>query len=150
MHSCRNSLIHSKTITIVDPSLIAPFGLNCGTCRFHLKERKPCPGCRTEDFDKPKTLFNCAIRNCDIPRSNDSDFCYDCGEFPCRDLDRLAKRYKTKYYADVLENLMSIKEIGLRRFMEEERRKWTCSRCQGIISVHTGACSICNEPLDAI
>ncbi|MGA1792332.1 MAG: DUF3795 domain-containing protein [Thermoplasmatota archaeon] len=132
----------------MDPLLIAPCGLNCGTCRYHLKEKKPCPGCRSEDFDKPKTRFQCAIRNCETLKSNPSGFCYECNEFPCRDLARLAKRYRTKYYADVLENLRSIRETGLDRFMEEERRKWTCIKCQGAICVHTGLCSVCNKPME--
>ncbi|MGA1820074.1 MAG: DUF3795 domain-containing protein [Thermoplasmatota archaeon] len=135
-------------LRIVDPSLIAPCGLNCGTCRFHLKEKKPCPGCRTGDFDRPKTRFQCAIRNCETLKNNVSGFCYDCNEFPCRDLSRLAKRYRTKYHADVLENLRYIKETGLDRFMEDERRKWTCIKCQGTICVHTGLCSVCNGPME--
>lgn len=45
----------------------------------------------------------------------------------------------------VLENLENIKKLGVREFVQNEKIRWTCSECGGIICVHTGYCSNCGE-----
>jgi len=55
------------------------------------------------------------------------------------------KRYGTKYNMSVLENLENIKKLGVRKFVQNEKIRWTCSECGGIICVHTGYCSNCGE-----
>jgi uncharacterized OB-fold protein len=45
----------------------------------------------------------------------------------------------------VLENLENIKKIGVREFVQNEKIRWTCPECGGIICVHNGYCSNCGE-----
>ena len=40
-----------------------------------------------------------------------------------------------------LENLRTIRGVGMPAFLERERKKWTCPACGGVICVHTGVCS---------
>jgi uncharacterized OB-fold protein len=43
----------------------------------------------------------------------------------------------------MIENLESIKQIGLNAFVENEKARWLCPKCGGIICVHRGYCLHC-------
>ncbi|AFV23868.1 hypothetical protein Mpsy_1661 [Methanolobus psychrophilus R15] len=45
----------------------------------------------------------------------------------------------------MIENLGCIKNSGITAFLENERMRWTCSYCGGIICVHKGYCYNCGE-----
>ena len=120
--------------------LIAACGMNCSICMVHLRKKNKCAGCRSSDQGKPITRTACRIKNCD---KSGSDFCFDCAEFPCKRLIQLDTRYRTKYKMSMIENLMMIKNSGIRFFMEDEQRKWTCHSCGGTICVHKGICADC-------
>lgn len=124
--------------------LIAPCGINCGVCRGHLRERNKCAGCRASDADKPKTRTQCKIKTCEVLVSGKAKYCFECENFPCESLKHLDKRYRTKYGMSVIENLQDIKNYGIIFFLENEKAKWTCKECGGVICVHTGKCSSCN------
>ena len=85
-----------------DSSLIAPCGMNCGICMAHLRDRKKCNGCNSDDKDMPFHCTKCAIK-----------FCCDCPTIPCIRLKQLDKRYHTKYKMSMLDNLATIKKDGL-------------------------------------
>jgi len=46
-----------------------------------------------------------------------------------------------------IENLLFIKEKGIREFIRNEKQKWSCSKCGGTINVHKGICSRCGMKL---
>lgn len=123
--------------------LIAPCGINCGVCRAHLRAKNKCPGCRASDTCKPKTRITCSIKTCRVLKDGTAEYCFECENFPCESLKQLDKRYRTKYETSVIENLLSIKTSGIRKFLQREKRKWTCKECGGTICVHTGICSSC-------
>ena len=131
-----------------ETQLIAPCGMNCGICMAYLREKRRCSGCHVDDSTKPPTILNCIIRNCETIKSNQSGFCYECENYPCRRLKQLDKRYRTKYAMSMIENLESIKEIGLSAFAEEERKRWRCSKCGDTICVHRGYCYDCGAKLN--
>ncbi|MBP1928133.1 ribosomal protein S27AE [Methanolinea mesophila] len=124
-------------------ALIAPCGMNCGVCIAHLRERNPCPGCRGPDAGKPVTRTRCKIKTCGTLRERNAKYCFECEQFPCERLQHLDKRYRTKYHASVVENLETIKKSGIRKFLADEKRRWTCSRCGGTVSIHGARCSRC-------
>ncbi len=126
-------------------SLIAPCGMNCGICMAYLREKNKCPGCRGANADKPITRVRCKIKNCNIFRSDRAKFCFQCENFPCNNLKHLDKRYRTKYNMSMIENLYNIKNFGIRKFLENEKVRWTCSRCGGTICVHKGYCNGCGK-----
>ncbi len=123
--------------------LIAPCGLNCGVCRAHLRANKPCPGCRGDDTGKSKTCVQCKIKTCEELVKGNASYCFACDEFPCATLAHLDKRYRTRYGTSAIDNLLSIKKIGVRKFVESETRKWTCPECSGTLCMHEAQCPAC-------
>jgi hypothetical protein len=123
--------------------LIAPCGMNCGVCRAHLRKERKCPGCLEEDTNKSVSCIKCAIKNCEMLKISQSNFCFDCADYPCRRLKQMDKRYRTKYATSVIENLESIKKNGLNDFIENEEKRWHCAKCGGVICIHSGCCSNC-------
>jgi uncharacterized OB-fold protein len=43
------------------------------------------------------------------------------------------------------ENLEFIKTNGLKKFVENEKIRWACPECGGIICVHKGYCNNCGR-----
>ena len=127
--------------------LIAPCGMNCGICLAYLREKNHCPGCRSDEADKLPHGIRCIIRNCETVKASESGFCFECKDYPCRRLRQLDKRYRTRYAMSMLENLESIRGIGLSAFVERERQRWRCPQCGGTICVHRGYCYDCGERL---
>jgi hypothetical protein len=127
----------------VNTQLIAPCGMNCGICLAYLRDKKHCPGCRGEDNDKSVSCVQCIIKNCEFIKSKHSKFCYECEKYPCKRLKQLDKRYRAKYAMSMIENLASIKAIGLNAFVINESERWRCSKCGGVVCVHRGYCLHC-------
>ena len=72
-------------------------------------------------------------------------FCFECGKFPCERIKQMDKRYRTKYNMSTIENLENIRKFGLREFIKNEKIRWACSQCGGIICVHIGSCFSCGK-----
>ena len=132
-----------NTQSTIKSSLIAPCGMNCGICLAYLREKNKCNGCRGSDVDKPVTRVKCRIKTCYELKKNHSKFCFSCEDFPCTSLKSLDKRYRTKYGMSMIENLEDIKKIGIRKFTKNEKVRWACPKCGGVICVHRGHCHIC-------
>jgi len=130
---------------VVKEELIAPCGMNCGICLAYLREKRRCAGCRIEDTNEFVTRAKCIIKNCEVIKTNESAFCFECAEYPCKRLRKLDKRYRTKYSMSMLDNLESIKDIGLVAFVNMEKERWQCLKCGGTICVHRGYCYSCGE-----
>lgn len=126
-------------------SLIAPCGMNCGICHAYLREKDKCPGCRLFNAEKPVSIAGCRIKNCEIIQKGKIKYCFECGNFPCKNLKRLDKRYRTKYNMSEIENLEYIKKNGIRKFVSKEKTRWACSKCRGTICVHKGYCLSCRK-----
>jgi hypothetical protein len=124
--------------------LIATCGMNCGICVAHLRSKNVCPGCSIKDPSKSKTRSDCSLSNCILLNAKGSDFCYGCGEYPCKRLKHLDKRYRTKYHMSMIENLENIKKLGIHHFVQNEQERWRCPECGGVICVHKGYCLACN------
>ena len=125
------------------PVWIAPCGINCRLCRAYGRERNPCPGCRVEDASKPKTRLMCRIKTCENMLQGKIEYCFDCGDFPCARLMHLDKRYRTKYGTSVIDNLLNLRKIGIKKFIKNENKKWTCPRCGAMLCMHEPQCLSC-------
>ena len=123
----------------MDSKLIAPCGINCGTCMAYLRDKNRCEGCIV---DSQNHKAKCKIRNCEERKGNG---CIDCKSFPCLRIKKIDKRYTEKYNLSLIKNLEMIKEIGIKKFMELEEIKWKCKMCNGTICVHRGFCLKCGE-----
>jgi len=126
-------------------SMIAPCGMNCGTCIAYLREKNNCPGCRIYSADKAISVQRCIIIKCVNLEMTTSKFCYECEKYPCNRLKQLDKRYRTKYKTSFIENLAMIKEKGIDSFLVFESKRRTCPHCGSTLSVHRDSCLICKK-----
>jgi hypothetical protein len=126
-----------------NPTLIAPCGINCRLCRAYIRDRQACPGCRGDDTFKSISCVRCALKNCAKLAEGGFRYCFECDEFPCARLSHLDKRYRTRYGTSPIANLVSIQEIGIRNFIKNENKKWTCPQCASMLSMHKPQCLSC-------
>jgi len=70
-------------------------------------------------------------------------YCYECDDFPCKNLERLDKGYRAKFRMSMIENLGYIKKNGMKQFLESQKDKWRCPDCNGVICCHNGICFNC-------
>ena len=52
--------------------------------------------------------------------------------------------------ASLLANSRAVQARGLAAFLSDERQKYVCSACSGIISLHDGVCGSCGAPMAAV
>ena len=105
--------------------------MNYAVCKAYLRQNNPCHGCRNAEQNLPKTRVKCKMRLCNKRTGN---FCYKCAEFPCNRLRYMDQRYRTRYGMSEIENIVFIRDNGIRRFLERERKKYISSK--GIFCVH--------------
>ena len=135
----------SAKSTITNVALIAPCGMNCRLCRAYARDRTPCPGCRSNDGTKSKACMTCPIKNCKNLVSQRIKFCFSCDEFPCARLEHMDKRYRSKYGMSVIDNLLNIRELGIRGFVSSENDNWRCLHCGNMLCVHKPQCPSCGS-----
>lgn len=74
-------------------------------------------------------------------------YCLECSEYPCKLTINLEKSYNKRYQASLIENSRFVEAHGLECFMEQQKAKYTCPKCGGIISIHDRECSECQEKM---
>jgi hypothetical protein len=138
---------------MVENNLAAPCGIYCGMCRQYLALKKDlleekglkwgCQGCRIRHK-------NCTFirRDCPSLRKNEIDFCYECEKFPCQNLKKIDKIYRERYSVYLIENLKRIKEIGVEKWLQEQKELYTCPECGGEICIHDVECYDCGNNIN--
>jgi len=129
----------------ISEELIAPCGINCGVCRYYLTKAKGLYK------SKKSGCIGCVPRNegctyqggCGPLIKGIVRFCYVCSDFPCKQLEKLNKRYSTKYHTNLIDNLLNIQKYGINKWLEEEEETWKCNECGGTVSIHTHSCFDC-------
>jgi hypothetical protein len=121
--------------------MFAPCGMNCMVCYKHCYHKNPCAGCLNSDEGKPQHCRKCKIKDC--VREKDVSYCYECSEYPCKQIKNLEKSYNTRYGASLIDNSNFVKEHGFSEFMIQQKETFTCPACGGIISIHDSECSDC-------
>lgn len=127
----------------LNEKMFAPCGMNCTVCYKHCYHKKPCAGCLQSDDGKPEHCRKCKIKNC--VKDKALKYCFECLEYPCKRLKYLEDNYQTRYAASLNENSLFVKKYGLAEFMEQQKAKYTCPACGGIISLHDLECSECGK-----
>ena len=102
---------------------IAPCGMNCAICKGHLRDKNKCPGCNTRKIINSRHL-KCVIKNCPKLVKNNKQYCFECDIFPCARIKRLDKRYRTNYGMSMVKNLKYIKNNGINKFVQDEKKRW--------------------------
>jgi len=133
----------------LNEELIGPCGMNCGLCSSYQaflhnipKKRGKvsyCSGCRPRNKE-------CSFikKKCTLIKNNEIDFCYKCLEFPCDNLKGIVKGYK-KYNYNIIDNLLFIKDKGLKEFIVKEINQYKCPVCGDIICIHNKMCYCCDR-----
>jgi hypothetical protein len=127
--------------------LVAPCGINCAVCMRYLATKKAknkelkipkCEGCRPSNK-------KCAFikSQCDILKNGKANYCFECNQFPCRRIETLDRRYRTRYNVSLISNLTEIENMGVSNWLRKEEAKWKCTSCGGTISVHDKKCYDC-------
>jgi hypothetical protein len=132
----------------IPTTMLAPCGMTCAVCYVHLRDKKTCLGCHGQDESKPNHCRECKIKECAVSRG--LDFCFECPTFPCPSIKRLDKSYRQRYQVSLIDNSVRIKTVGAKQHLLEEKEKWTCSQCGGVISLHDRVCSECGHALEKI
>jgi hypothetical protein len=104
-----------------------------------------CSGCRLEGKECSFIKSSCVSL-----REKKIDFCYECQEFPCKKLERLNRRYTTKYQTNLINNLLKIKHLGLDAWLEKEKDRWRCPQCGGTMCIHDRKCYDCGHQAEKI
>jgi len=134
-------------------------GLYCGACevlRANKEDRveatatawgmKPedliCHGCKSE----VNSFYcrDCEIKDCATRKG--VEFCGDCADFPCQFLLDLQKD-EHPHHAVILKNMDRIKEIGLDDWLKEQKKRWSCERCETETSWYAKVCKCCGAEL---
>lgn len=136
-----------KTIPISE-ELIAPCGMNCAICSRYLSyihhlKRSRCAGCRSRNERCTYLFEKCTGVN--HTSKNNTVFCFECDQYPCKEINRMDDRYRKNYMMSVKDNLEFIHTRGIDKFIHEQYRKYRCSRCGGLISIHNGKCFKCDQ-----
>ena len=130
--------------------LIAPCGMNCRICLAFFgytvsgKKRKSiCICCKPTDK-------SCAHlkKNCKNKTIYEVDYCFECKDFPCEQLQKLDSKYRERYDMSMIENLKYIRDNGLDDFLLQHEKKYRCPECGGVICVHNGICYSCKSSKD--
>ena len=126
----------------IEASMLAPCGINCMACYMHLG-KKPCAGCKAESSKRNNYCSRCKIRNCCEEKG--LFYCFECAEFPCKLMKNIDKRYQGSYGISLIENSLTAKGKGIEEYLSENHKRYTCTACGGIISMHGGDCSECGK-----
>jgi len=141
--------------------LAAPCGLYCGVCgiliahrdnNIKFKERLTtvygvsvedikCKGCLSND------LFiycqTCSIRSCAIGKGIEG--CHQCNDFPCKFIENFPLPVGKKV---ILRAIPTWREIGTKRWMEEEEKRYYCPYCDYKLFRGAKRCWNCQQPVD--
>lgn len=130
--------------------LIAPCGMNCRLCVSYQAglydinqygyQKRYCPGCIPRG--KHCTFLK---RTCHVITQGKARLCLECADFPCQRLKELDARYRKKYGMSMLENLTTIKQSGIIKLLNDEKKKWACPTCGEMMCCHTHTCVHCES-----
>jgi len=115
-----------KTDAKIFPT-ISCCGLDCGLCpRYYTVGSSRCPGCAGPDFFNKHP--SCSFITCCVKKKN-FEVCAECSEFPCikfkseEEYRRLEESSSYPSYKKVIPNLNFIKEHGIKKFIEQQKKK---------------------------
>jgi len=136
-----------KKTNPISKELVAPCGMNCAICSRYLShvnglKRSQCIGCRPRNKRCSYLFEKCTGINNTL--KGNAVFCFECDQYPCKQINRMDDRYRINYKMSVKDNLEYISEMGIDKFIKEQYRKYHCSKCGGLISIHNKKCFECD------
>lgn len=102
-------------------------GLDCGLCpRHYTVGVSKCPGCAGVGFFNKHP--SCPFITCCVKKKG-LEICAECSEFPCskfkssEEYQRLKQSSSYPPYKKVMQNLNFIKEHGIKKFVEQQKKR---------------------------
>jgi hypothetical protein len=131
----------------ISEELVAPCGMNCAICSRYLSfvnnlKRSECVGCRPRNEPCEYLFKKCTGIN--HTSEDNVAFCYECDQYPCKQINRMDDRYRENYGMSVKDNLGHINQMGIEDFIEEQYRIHRCPKCNGLVSIHNRKCFVCD------
>ena len=134
-------------------------GLYCGACGTVLADkngsvealakewgREPeqlvCHGCKTHV--NASFCQDCGFKSC--VKSKGIEHCFECEEFPCSMLTDF-RNDQAAHHSVVVRNSETMREQGVTRWLEDQRKRWTCSGCGASFSWYDKTCKACGAAL---
>jgi hypothetical protein len=134
-------------------------GIYCGSCPFLMgserneldtlvkkmkreKEELYCEGCKGENV----SVFcrNCGLKEC--AQQHDVEFCFECSDYPCEKLQTF-KNDDSPHNSAIFKKLDSLREFGLKKWLEIQKNRWSCPQCGTPFSWYDRECEECGHQL---
>ncbi len=130
--------------------LVAPCGMNCAICSNYLAclnnlNKSQCTGCRTTNKKCTYLFEKCTGINHSLKGNANANFCFECDQYPCKEIKRMDRRYRENCGISIKENLEYIKREGVSVFATMQYKEHKCPGCDGLVSVHNKKCFKCEE-----
>jgi len=129
-------------------------GLYCGSCPSYLATKAgkaaelgldECQGCRSDVVAKSWCAI-CTHKAC--ARAKGVEFCYECDEYPCPDLEGFKNAPDWPYHTEIYDYMATIKTRGKEAWLCEMRTRWSCPSCGREASWWDLACQGCGTTLN--
>ncbi|UYP47030.1 hypothetical protein NEF87_003315 [Candidatus Lokiarchaeum ossiferum] len=127
----------------LDSNIIGYCGVFCGGCpSYHVGN---CHGCRSVDTNQKRiSKWKCRKRLCCLEK--DIYSCGDCSELiGCRLRKPLIKSYLKKYNLNLDQNAQNLALKGNEEWLIEQRTKYLCPQCGGVMSPYELRCIQCGS-----
>jgi hypothetical protein len=144
--------------------LVGICGLYCGNCPFYLAYRKKdttqlekiskesgipvekirCDGCLSR---KPSIhCITCKLGFRECAADHKVTWCFQCSDFPCKRLEDFLNIHIVNgksHHAKVIENLEFMKDHGIEKWVELQKRSSSCMDCGNQLYWFESKCSKC-------
>ncbi len=123
--------------------------MNCAICSNYLAcinnfKMSQCAGCRTTNKKCSYLFEKCTGINHTLNGNANARFCFECDQYPCKEINRMDRRYRESYGISTKENLEYIKRKGLREFVAQQYNQHKCLKCGELVSIHNKKCFKCD------
>lgn len=137
-----------KETVPIPEELIAPCGMNCTICSRYLAyvnnlKRSQCKGYRPSNIKCSYLFCKCSEINHILKGNATAKFCFECSQYPCKQINRMDDRYRKNHKMSVMDNLADIEKMGVSRFIKKQYQEHHCPKCGGLISIHNRKCFKC-------
>lgn len=110
-------------------------GLYCAACpsyqatadgTYQEKGLPACKGCKSDTVTGEWCKI-CNLKSC--AREKGLDFCYECNQYPCENLNNFKEDILYPYHNEVYDYMKTIKEKGKEIWLTEMKKRWSCNDC---------------------
>jgi len=135
-------------------------GLYCAACPNYRKtqslagqgrlsgrttEPTDCKGCKS-DLLCQSWCAHCNLKDC--ARSKGLEFCNQCAEYPCANLEGFKHDANYPYHFEITGYLTDIKAKGKDAWLADMAKRWSCASCGASHDWWTTKCPSCGKHVD--